>query len=319
MTGLHIPVMLRPVLDALAPAEGEIYLDGTFGAGGYSRAILESADCTVYAIDRDPRALAEGQSVVAQYPGRFHLLAGVFGEMDSLLRSEGVDAVDGVVLDIGVSSMQLDDPSRGFSFQHDGPLDMRMSGDGESAADIVNHYDEEDLADILFKYGEERRSRAVARAVVRAREKAPIEGTMELAAIVGSVVRGRPGHHPATRTFQALRVYVNDELGQLSRGLEAAERILAPGGRLVVVSFQSLESRLVKRFLMERSGRVSKGSRHLPPQSADQGQQPTFELRVRGAVAPGDDEIERNPRARSASLRSAIRTDAPAWPVEEAA
>jgi len=319
MTAVHVPVLLQSVVEALAPADGELYVDGTFGAGGYSSAILDSADCTVYAIDRDPAALAAGRSVVARYPGRLVLLAGCFDDMIALLRDRGIETVAGVVLDIGVSSMQLDAPDRGFSFQHDGPLDMRMSREGRSAADVVNTCGEEELADILFTYGEEKRSRAVARAIVRARERAPIERTMDLAAIVASVVRGRPGHHPATRTFQALRVYINDELGQLSRGLVAAEQVLAPGGRLVVVSFHSLEDRLVKRFLAARAGKISHGSRHLPPDPATGRRQPTFQLLYRSAVVPGDDECAANPRARSARLRAAVRTEAPAWPDEVAA
>jgi 16S rRNA (cytosine1402-N4)-methyltransferase len=313
MTLVHVPVLLQSVVDALAPADGEMYVDGTFGAGGYSAAVLDSADCTVYAIDRDPAALAAGRQVVARYAGRLVLLEGCFDDMVALLRERGIETVAGVVLDIGVSSMQLDTPERGFSFQHDGPLDMRMSREGRSAADVVNASDEDELADILFTYGEEKRSRAVARAIVRARERAPIERTMELAAIVSSVVRGRPGHHPATRTFQALRVYVNDELGQLSRGLNAAEQVLAPGGRLVVVSFHSLEDRLVKRFLAERAGKIAQGSRHLPPDPAAGRRAPTFRLLYRSAVTPDEAECEVNPRARSAKLRAAVRTDAPAW------
>jgi len=319
MTSVHVPVMLQSVVEALAPADGEIYLDGTFGAGGYSTTILDSADCTVYAIDRDPAALKAGRSVVARYSGRLVLLAGCFDDMVALLRERGIETVAGVVLDIGVSSMQLDTPERGFSFQYDGPLDMRMSREGRSAADVINTCDETELARILFTYGEENRSRAVARAVVQARAKAPIERTMELAAIVASVVRGRPGHHPATRTFQALRVYVNDELGQLSRGLSAAEQVLAPGGRLVVVSFHSLEDRLVKRFLAERAGKMAHGSRHLPPDPDADRRHPTFRLLYRQAVLPDERELDANPRARSARLRAAVRTDAPAWREEMAA
>ena len=319
MTTVHVPVMLQSVVEALAPAGGEIFVDGTFGAGGYSSAILDSADCTVYAIDRDPAALAAGRAIVARYPGRLLLLAGCFDDMVALLRDKGIETVAGVVLDIGVSSMQLDAPGRGFSFQHDGPLDMRMSGEGQSAADVVNAYEEAALAHILFTLGEEKRSRAVARAIVKAREKAPLERTMDLAAIVASVVRGRPGHHPATRTFQALRIYINDELGQLSRGLDAAERVLAPGGRLVVVSFHSLEDRLVKRFLAERSGKTAHGSRHLPPDPDAERRRPTFRLLYRSAVMPEGDELDANPRARSARMRAAVRTDAPAWHQGEAA
>jgi len=260
--------MLPEVLAALEPRAGGIYVDGTFGAGGYSRAILDAADCRLVAIDRDPSAVARGHELAAECGERFSIVEGRFGDMDALLADRGVDAVDGVVLDIGVSSMQLDQAARGFSFRHDGPLDMRMGGPGQTAADVVNTLDETDLADLIFRYGEERRSRRIARAIVATREGTPFTRTLQLAEAVAGVVRGEPGQHPATRTFQALRIHVNDELGELSRGLLAAERLLRPAGRLVVVAFHSLEDRIVKRFLEVRTGKGAAGSRHLPMTSA---------------------------------------------------
>lgn len=308
----HIPVMVDDVIEALAPHDGEAFVDGTYGAGGYSRRLLQTAACRVWAIDRDAQAIEDGQAMVAEFAGRLTLIEGRFADMDVLLAAHGMSRVDGVALDLGVSSMQFDNADRGFSLQHDGPLDMRMGGSGPTAADIVNDTDEGPLADLIYRYGEERRSRAVARAIVKARQAAPIERTLQLAEIVARVVRNAGKLHPATRTFQALRIYVNDELTQLSDGLGAAERLLSPEGRLAVVSFHSLEDRTVKRFLDARSGVADRGSRHLPPNAVDP-RPPTFRLPSRRARKPGDVEVRRNPRARSARLRVAVRTDAPAW------
>ena len=310
----HQPVLLREVVEALNPRAGAIIVDGTFGNGGYTRALLDAADCVVWGIDRDGAAIARGQAMTDAYGDRLHLLHGRFGDMCGLLNAHGVAEVDGVVLDLGVSSPQLDDGARGFSFRHDGPLDMRMdAGDTTTAADLVNTLEERELADIIYTLGEERLARRVARAIVEARRTAPITSTAALAAIVRAVVpaaRGGAGIDPATRTFQALRLQVNDELGELDRGLVGAEALLRPGGRLVVVSFHSLEDRAVKRFLRNRSGNEARGSRHLP----DRGEAPaaTFKLVSRRATTPGDTETAANPRARSAKLRAAVRTDAPA-------
>lgn len=314
MSAAHVPVMLPEVLAALAPRAGGSYVDGTFGAGGYSRAILAAAPCKVFAFDRDPKAVAAGRALEAEAGGRLALLESRFSEMDTRLDAEGVSAVEGVVLDIGVSSMQLDEAERGFSFLRDGPLDMRMDpGSGPSAAEVVNTAPEAELAHILRHFGEERRAKAVARAIVRAREAAPLTRTLELVRVVENVLGPkRPGAiHPATRTFQALRIHVNRELEELARGLEAAERLLAVSGRLVVVAFHSLEDRLVKLFLQDRSGTAPKGSRHLPEAAA--GPAPSFRLGRKGAQKPHDAECEANPRARSARLRWAERTEAPAF------
>ncbi len=317
--GGHRPVMVDEVIECLAPAEGRTYIDGTFGRGGHARALLAAADCRVFAIDRDPDAVAAGKRLAQTHGGRLVLLAGRFADMDRLAAAHGVDRAAGVVLDLGVSSPQLDDPARGFSFAGDGPLDMRMERTGPTAADLVNGASEADLADIIFKYGEEPRARAIARAVVKARAKAPIERTGALAEIVaGALSRGRTrprgrGVHPATRTFQALRIHLNDELGQLRQGLLAAERLLAPDGRLVVLAFHSLEDRTVKKFLRARAGDQPRPSRHLPPE-AGAAQQPTFRLLFRRVRMPKSTEVARNPRARSARLRAAIRTAAPARP-----
>ncbi|WP_436637904.1 16S rRNA (cytosine(1402)-N(4))-methyltransferase RsmH [Microbaculum sp. FT89] len=312
----HIPVLLSDVLDVIAPKPGGIYIDGTFGAGGYTRGILDAADCRVIAIDRDPSAIRAGQAMVADYRGRLGLVEGRFSELDRLAAGAGVEAADGVALDVGVSSMQIDTPERGFSFIQDGPLDMRMGGDGPSAADIVNTMAEGDLARLIFTLGEERKSRAVARAIGRARADTPIATTGELAEIVARAVGPlRDGKHPATRTFQALRIHVNGELSELAEGLAAAERILKEGGRLAVVSFHSLEDRIVKRFLAERS-QVQRGSRHMPEVRAEA---PTFKLITRHPVGASEEEIAANPRARSARLRGAERTGAPARPIDPAA
>ncbi|MCA1972660.1 MAG: 16S rRNA (cytosine(1402)-N(4))-methyltransferase RsmH [Caenispirillum sp.] len=310
----HVPVLLAEVLEALAVRAGGIYVDGTFGAGGYTRAILEAADCTVVAIDRDPEAQMRAEPLKQAFPGRFTLLSGRFGDMATLLPAHGFAApVDGVALDIGVSSMQIDEAERGFSFAKDGPLDMRMEKAGRSAADVVNEADEAELADIIHFYGEERYARRVARAIVEARAEKPFERTLELAEVVRRVVRkGKDGIDPATRTFQGLRIAVNDELGELERGLAGAEAILAPGGRLAVVTFHSLEDRVAKRFIRERSGRTGGVSRHVPVDVAASGPAPTFLDVSRKAIAPGPEECRANPRARSAKLRVAERTDAPA-------
>jgi len=306
----HIPVLCDEVVSALSPRPGAVYVDGTFGAGGYSRALLAAADCTVWGIDRDPFAIADGQRLADEFKGRLTVLNGCYGDMIDLLTAVGVEQIDGLALDLGVSSMQIDDPARGFSFREDGPLDMRMASDGTSAADVVNELAERELADVIYKYGEERASRKIARAIVELRDKTPITRTAQLAEIVRRVVRkSRDGIDPATRTFQALRIFVNDELGELDRGLAAAEALLAPGGRLAVVSFHSLEDRRVKAFLQERSGRASKPSRHLPVVSVI-ASAPTFRLQRTGAVKPSNDEIAVNARSRSARLRWAERTDA---------
>ncbi len=311
----HVPVLRDEVLAALAPEDGDIIVDGTFGAGGYTRAILAAAECTVIGVDRDPDALAEARPWAATYGPRLRLVQGTFGTLDETPRPG--ERVAGVVLDIGVSSMQLDRPERGFSFLREGALDMRMDQDGPSAADLVNTAEEAVLADILFQYGEERRSRALARAIVAARAKAPLRTTADLACVVEAAAPARkPGQaHPATRAFQALRIAVNDELGELARGLAAAERVLAPGGRLVVVTFHSLEDRIVKRFLKSRAERGGAGvSRHAPgPQD---GPPAPFEVLTRKPVEAGEAELAANPRARSARLRAARRTDAAPLPFE---
>ena len=303
----HIPVLGRPALDVLNVRDGGVYVDATFGAGGYTRAILAAARCRVIGIDRDATALALGQELAQAAPARLTLVHDRFSRLDAAARDCGVEAVDGVVLDLGVSSMQLDTAARGFSFRLDGPLDMRMSGEGPSAADVVAIASERDLANIIFILGEERHSRAVARAIVRERSKAPITTTAALAGIVASAVRMRPNDiHPATRTFQALRIFVNNELGELAAALSAAERILKPGSRLVVVSFHSLEDRIVKTFLAGRSD-TRAGSRHAPERKPPE---PTFRLLTRRPVTADADEVARNPRARSAKLRAAERTAA---------
>jgi len=311
----HRPVLLKEVLDALNPVDGATYVDGTFGAGGYTQAILKAADCTVWAIDRDPEAIEGGAALARLYPKRLHLVEGRFSDMVALLAQNGIHQVDGIALDFGVSSMQIDSPERGFSFSKDGPLDMRMEKAGLSAADVVNTEDEKTLATIFFKYGEERKSRHIARRIVERRAEKPITRTHELSDIVASVVRkGKDGINPATRTFQALRIYVNDELGEIERALSAAESLLKPSARLVVVAFHSLEDRIVKTFLRLRSAQAARASRHLPmkPEAA---QAPSFALMHRRVVRPGPAEIAANPRARSARLRAAMRTTAAPWEV----
>ena len=311
----HIPVLLAETVDALAPRDDGIYVDGTFGRGGYTRALLEAARCRVYAIDRDPEAIASGAALSAEVSGRLTLIEGRYGDMEKLLGKVGVADVAGIALDLGPSSPQLDDPVRGLSFRADGPLDMRMEHQGTTAADLVNTLTEAALADIIFLYGEERFSRRIARAVLAAREAAPIQRTGELAAIVRKVVPAQPGGiDPATRTFQALRIAVNDELGELERGLSAAERLLAPGGRLAVISFHSLEDRRVKDFLRRRSSANPRGSRHLPPATREPAA--SFRILTKKPIRPGEAELARNPRARSARLRSAERTAAPPFPTD---
>jgi 16S rRNA (cytosine1402-N4)-methyltransferase len=314
----HIPVLLDEMLRHMAPAAAALIIDGTFGAGGYTRALLDAApDVRVLAIERDPDARSAGAALAQAAQGRLMLAAGRFGDMAEIADAHGFRPVDGIVLDIGVSSMQLDEAIRGFSFMAEGPLDMRMEREGPSAADIVNQSDEADLADLIFGLGEERQSRRIARAIVRAREARPIETTGELAAIIERALGRRhdDDRHPATRTFQALRIAVNDELGELVRGLRAAEALLAPEGRLVVVTFHSLEDRMVKRFLARRAGRAGGGSRHGPPVTGAE-PAPSFRLVNPKPVTPSEPELQRNPRARSAKLRAAVRTDAPAWPPE---
>lgn len=302
--------MVHEVVAALRPRDGAVFVDGTFGAGGYSRALLDAANCTVWAIDRDPDAAAGGSQMAEDRGGRLRLREGRFGDMRAILAADGVDSVDGITLDLGVSSMQLDRAERGFSFRVDGPLDMRMERRGTSASDLVNELEETELADILFELGEERKSRRVARAIVKARAEQRIETTAQLADIVRRALGvNRETIDPATRTFQALRMAVNDELGELQRGLDAAERLLALGGRVAVVSFHSLEDRPVKAFFRSRSGAADRGSRHLP--EVNTRRHATLVPVHRGALRPSPEEIEANPRARSARLRVAERTDAP--------
>ena len=307
----HQPVLLAEVVaalgaDNLGPQDGAIYVDGTFGAGGYSRAILEAANCTVFAIDRDPDAIAGADALVRQFEGRLHVIEGRFGDMVDLLAARGITAVAGVTLDLGVSSMQLDEAERGFSFRFDGPLDMRMEQAGESAADIVNQMAERPLADLIFTFGEEKKARRVAKAIVAARALAPITTTGRLAEIVRRAVgpAGPDRIDSATRTFQALRISVNDEMGEIDRGLEAAEKLLAPGGRMAIVSFHSLEDRRVKHFMREHAGRNPKGSRHLPELSETVA---TLRLIDPQGITASEAEIRANPRARSARLRVAER------------
>ena len=304
----HVPVMLAEVLEMLAPRDGASYCDGTFGGGGYAGAILEAARCTLFAIDRDPEAIARGAALAARHAGRLHLVEGRFGEMLALLAERDVTRLDGVVLDLGVSSFQLDDAARGFSFRGDGPLDMRMAKQGKSAADLVNTLDESELADMLYQLGEERHSRRIARVIVAARREAPITTTARLAALVrGCMPRDPSGIDSATRSFQALRLAVNDELGEVERGLAAAAALLAPGGRLVVVAFHSLEDRLVKRFMADAAGRRAGASRHDPASLAGRAAPAEFRLLTPRAMRPGAAETDANPRARSARLRAIER------------
>lgn len=311
----HIPVMVEEVLSALGPKDGGVYVDGTFGGGGYSRAILEAADCTLYAIDRDPEAIKRAKDMAREYPKRLIPIKGCFGDLMTLLRERGVEHIDGLVLDLGVSSFQIDTPDRGFSFLREGPLDMRMDMDGPTAADIVNTCSQEHLADIIYEFGEERDARKIARHITAARESGPILTTVELAEIIHQVKPRKPTDKidPATKTFQALRIYINDELGELDRVLRAAERLLNPRGRLVVVTFHSLEDWRVKNFLRDRAGGRKGISRHLPETAESLiNQAPLFELPRPKFLTPSPEEIRRNARARSAKLRHAIRTNIPA-------
>lgn len=306
MSTSHVSVLLNEVVEYLAVGPSDIVVDGTFGAGGYSRAFLATG-AKVVAFDRDPTV----RRFAAGFPEeRFRLVEARFSEMDAVL---GEGHADGVALDLGVSSMQIDEAGRGFSFMQDGPLDMRMGADGPTAADLVNTLEQEELARIIFVYGEERESRRVARAIVRRREEQPFTRTLELAEFVEKALGGRRGAkiHPATRTFQGLRIAVNEELSELEAGLVAAERVLKAGGRLCVVTFHSLEDRIVKNFLSVRAGRTPAGSRHAPP--VDKGAEPSFRLMFNGARSPSDEETKANPRARSAKLRAAVRTEAPVW------
>ena len=333
----HIPVLLSEVVESLAPKDGEFFIDGTFGAGGYSRAILDAANCRVLAFDRDITAVRSAP--VQDFPNRLRVINLPFSRMEEIARLEETPNntpliegpfADGVVLDVGVSSMQIDEAERGFSFQHDGPLDMRMSAaidpltggpsdtsDSESAAEFLNTADEEAIANVIYTYGEEHKSRSIARVIVKARAEKPLTRTLELADLILRVFHGRKidGRHPATRTFQALRIYVNDELGELAKGLSDAERILKPGGRLVVVTFHSLEDRIVKRFLSNRSGKESRSSRHMPEQSI-KSEPPSFQIVNSRPLTPSKGELDLNPRARSARLRFAIRTGAAPWPLD---
>jgi 16S rRNA (cytosine1402-N4)-methyltransferase len=315
----HIPVLGREAVEMLSPRDGGIYVDATFGAGGYSRMILDVPGTRVIGIDRDRTAISGGFDLVDRSGGRLILVEDRFSNLAEVCAAQGISSVDGVVMDVGVSSMQLDEADRGFSFRLGGPLDMRMGHDGPTAADVIAKASEADLANIIYIFGDERHSRAVARAVVAARKEAPITTTRALADIVSRVVRSKPGEiHPATRTFQALRIFVNEELDELHLALAAAERVLKPGGRLAVVSFHSLEDRIVKNFLVERA-KAGGGSRHLPEvaQAA-----PSFHVLTKRPVTPGEEEVSANPRARSAKLRAAERTAAaahvaaalPAWP-----
>jgi len=304
----HVSVLGPEAVAMLQPRDGGIYIDATFGAGGYSRLILDTPGTRVIGIDRDRTAIAAGLDLVEQAGGRLTLVEDRFSELAEVCAAQGLAGVDGVVMDVGVSSMQLDQAGRGFSFRQDGPLDMRMGGDGPTAADVVARAGERELADVIYIFGEERHSRGVARAIVAARKEQPITTTRELANIVGRVVRSKPNEiHPATRTFQALRILVNEELDELELALSAAERVLNPGGRLAVVSFHSLEDRIVKTFLAERS-KMGGGSRHLPEIAQ---LPPSFQPLMRRPVTAGETEISANPRARSAKLRAAERTEAP--------
>lgn len=313
----HYPVMLSEVLTGLSPKAGEMHLDGTFGAGGYSRAILGAAGCSLIAVDRDPSVAPVVDQFRREFGDRFKFFAGPFSELENAVAGSGREHIDGVVLDIGVSSMQIDQAARGFSFNKSGPLDMRMSGAGASASDAINLLSERELADIFYVYGEERKSRRVAQFVVRARGESAITTTDQLAGIVSRAIGGKHMKiHPATRVFQALRIFVNDELGELARALEAAERVLAPMGRLVVVTFHSLEDRMVKTFMRARSGLAGGGgSRHNPV--AVEGPEATFSLQTRKALTASEQELSENPRSRSAKLRVAVRTQAPSWQEEE--
>jgi 16S rRNA (cytosine1402-N4)-methyltransferase len=306
----HVPVLLHEAMEALDPHRGGLYVDATFGGGGYAHALLDRG-ARVIALDRDPSAIRAGEALKASSGGQLELVEARFGELDEVAQRIGIDAVDGVVLDIGVSSMQLDEAARGFSLRFDAPLDMRMGASGRTAADILRDEDEAAIADILFHFGEERASRRIARAIVADREAKPFTSTLELAGLIARVAPARRGEltHPATRAFQALRIAVNDELGELARGLFVAELLLKPGGRLVVVTFHSLEDRIVKQFFASRSGRGRAASRRLPGEPAEA--EPTFEVPRGQPIEPSEAETHANPRSRSAKLRFGVRTGAP--------
>jgi 16S rRNA (cytosine1402-N4)-methyltransferase len=306
----HVPVLLHEAMEALEPRAGGVYVDGTFGAGGYTRALLDRG-ARVIALDRDPSAIRAGEALKTSAAGQLELVEARFGELDEVAQRIGINAVDGVVLDIGVSSMQFDEGARGFSLRFDAPLDMRMGSSGRTAADILRDEDEATIADILFHFGEERASRRIARAIVADREAKPFTSTLELAGLIARVAPARRGEltHPATRAFQALRIAVNDELGELARGLFAAELLLKTGGRLVAVTFHSLEDRIVKQFFASRSGRGRAASRRLPGEPAEA--EPTFEVPRGQPIEPSEAETHANPRSRSAKLRFGVRTGAP--------
>ena len=308
----HYPVMLPEVLTYMAAHDGDVLIDGTYGGGGYTNALLGAADCKVLAIDRDLDAISRAETTALRQPRLIPLL-GRFGDLDTLAGDAGFESVDGVVLDLGVSSFQLDEADRGFSFMRDGPLDMRMGRAGPSAADVVAQLPEKDLANLIYRLGEEKQSRRIASTICARRGRAPFLTTLDLAETIETALGGRKGAriHPATRTFQAIRMYVNDELGQLASALTAAENILKKGGRLVVVTFHSLEDRMVKLFLRARAGLGGGGSRHMPERKT--GAPPSFNMPTKKSIEPSPEEIADNPRSRSARLRYAIRTDAPAW------
>ena len=298
----HKPVLVNEMVKALAPKDNGVYVDGTFGAGGYSKAILQAANCRVYAIDRDPNTKRFAEKIEAEFFDRFVWILGNFSNMCTFLAAQGVNKVDGVVLDLGVSSMQLDQAERGFSFRNDGPLDMRMGAEGQNAADVVNYATEEELADILYYYGEEKAARRIAKAIISARNSLPITRTLQLADIIRNALGGKQSKSdPATRSFQALRIHVNQEFEAIERGLTEAEHLLTPGGRMVVVTFHSLEDRLVKRFYHSRCGRFGEQSRHLP--KGEEAAAPTFLLPKPDKLTASDHEVKTNPRSRSATLR----------------
>jgi 16S rRNA (cytosine1402-N4)-methyltransferase len=303
----HIPVLLTEMLDALSPQDNEIYIDATFGGGGYTKAILNKAFCKVIAFDRDPEAIERGQELLRQYPERLILIQAPFSEMEEKLYEIGIYKVHGIVYDLGVSSFQIDQAERGFSFRFEGPLDMRMSAEGMSAADVVNAFSEKELADIIYYYGEEKQSRRIARAIVQERTQSPIQTTGQLATLISRILKRSPGaQHPATLTFQALRIFVNNELIEIDRSLSMSHSLLVPGGRLVVITFHSLEDRLVKNFLkksLEYPEEIFPGH-HFP-----KAQKPFFQLLTRKPIEPSEEEVRLNPRSRSAKLRAAIRTD----------
>lgn len=306
----HLPVLVNEVVAAMAPRAGDVLADGTFGGGGYAKALLAAADCRLIGIDRDLDAIERAHAMAEEEPRLIPVL-GRFGDVKALIAEAGFEKVDALTLDLGVSSFQLDEAHRGFSFMRDGPLDMRMGRSGPSAADVVNQMEERDLATIIFRLGEEKQSRRIARAIIERRLKSPFTSTLDLADLIEGALGGRRGSrtHPATRSFQAIRMFVNDELGELARALSASEEVLREGGRLVIVTFHSLEDRMVKLFMRERSGLQGGGSRYRPEKQASDA--PSFEMPQKKAIEPGEAELSANPRARSSRLRLAIRTSAP--------